>query len=143
MSALLLLVLALLHPLHTSHVDLTETAPGAVTLRIRVFSDDLAAMTGPGVPRDSVLARYVRRTVAVTTASGAPVAFRWQGAAADGDVTYLTAATTIPGGLAGASLHVALGADHFPDQVNVVRARYGARAVNLLFLPGDGPRRLP
>ena len=139
----LFLLAGLLHPLHTSHVDLTEAAPGAVTLRIRAFSDDLAAMTGPGAPRDSVLAAYVRRQVVLVPGSGVPASFRWQGATPDGDVTYLTATATVPGGLAGASLRVALGTDRFPDQVNVVRARYGARSVSFLFVAGDGPRRLP
>ncbi len=138
-----LLLLGFLHPLHTSHVDLTEATPGRVTLRIRAFTDDLAAMTGPGTPRDSVLARYLRRTVLLTPARGGPAAFRWEGATVDGEVTFLTAAAAVPGGLTGASLRVALGTDRFPDQVNVVRARYGTRTVNLLFLTGDGPRRLP
>jgi len=31
----------------------------------------------------------------------------------------------------------------YDDQVNVVQARYAGRGTSLLFVPGDGPRRLP
>lgn len=133
------------HPLHTTHTELAEQPGGGVTIEIRAFSDDLQAAVerGEGAMTDSAVARYVRRTVRLTSAGGRRAELSWAGAEPDGDVTRLRFRAVVPGGLAGARLSQEMQTALFADQVNVVQARYRGRRVSLLFLPGDPAKPLP
>lgn len=139
------LVLALaVHPLHSTHTELREERGGGVTLTVRAFTDDLqaAVRAAEGGTGDSALARYVRRSLRLTSAAGQPVPLEWRGARADGNVTYLSLTTLLPGGLRGVRVQQVMLMERFSDQVNVVQVRTGGGATSLLFLPGQGPKAL-
>ncbi len=133
------------HPLHTTHTDIVELAPGEAGITIRAFTDDLHRAVGrqAAAVTDSTLARYVRGTVEVRSAAGMPAQLRWQGTGTDGDATLLRLTVTVPGGLRGMQLRQAMQAELFTDQVNVVQVRYDGRRVSLLFTPGDAVRPVP
>jgi hypothetical protein len=135
----------LLHPLHTTHTELEEAEPGVIRIRVRAFTDDLIAAVGTREPviSDSVVARYLRGVLELRRPDGGLAPLKWIGIRPDGDVTLITLGTHLPGGLAGVAVRQAIHTELFSDQVNVVQARYAGRRVSLLFVPGDGSRRLP
>jgi hypothetical protein len=132
------------HPLHTTHTDLSETPGGRVTITVRSFTDDLhAAVRQRGrTVDDSAVARYLRSTIELLDPAGRSIPLTWDAARSEGDITLLTLHTTIPGGLRGTSVRQLMQMELYDDQVNVVQTRYAGQSVSLLFLPGDGPRRL-
>jgi hypothetical protein len=146
----MLLLAALLHPgsvhpLHTTHTELLESASGEVTVAVRAFSDDLLAALRRRGPEsgDSAIAHYVGATLQLQDATGRAVALRLVRVEQDGAVTWMHFAATVPGGLAGARIRPTMQSELYPDQVNVVRAVYRGREQSLLFLRGDGVKTLP
>jgi len=137
---------ALAHPMHTSVAELGyDAALREASVAIRVYPDDLAAAV-PGADRamaDSALARYVRRTFSLSDRGGRPLALRWNGVERAGDALVIRLRLAAPDGLGGAWVGHLLLHDRFDDQVNVVRVSHGGRTATLLFVPGDGPKRLP
>lgn len=133
------------HPLHTTRTELEERNRGEITIEVRAFSDDLRAAVEARerVVTDSALARYVRAVLELRGGDGRAATLRWSGTGLDGDVTLIRLDARLPGGLAGAQIRQTMHTEMFSDQVNVVQARYGGRRVSLLFVDGDGPRRLP
>lgn len=144
-----LIVLACLalgrHPLHTTHTDLTEGPGGRVTITVRSFTDDLRAAIGRQgrAVDDSSIARYVRSTVVIRDRSGQAVPLCWDASRTEGDITLLALHATIAGGWSGTSVAQSMQMELYDDQVNVVQSKYGSQSVSLLFLSGDGLRRLP
>jgi hypothetical protein len=141
-----LLLAAAGHPMHTSVAELRydgSTREARVT--IRVYPDDLAgAVPGAqGAVADSALVRYVRARFALADQRGRPLRLEWQEVARAGDALVIRLRAAAPEGLEGARVAHLLLHERFGDQVNVVRATYGRRTVTLLFVPGDGPKRLP
>jgi hypothetical protein len=143
-ALLLAVLLANRHPLHTTHTDLSDSGTGRTTLVIRAFTDDLhrAVSRVERATDDSATARYVRSVLELMDSAGHPVALRWVGCRAEGEITLLTFEATLPG-LAGARIRQAMHMDLYDDQVNVVQASYGGRRVSLLFLPGDAAKAFP
>ena len=78
--------------------------------------------------------------MSLRTATGAPVAVTWVNRRANGDLTWITLAADVPGGLTGAHLRNAMHSELFPDQVNIVQARFAGRSASLLFTAGDGEK---
>ncbi len=149
-SALLLgVMLGLLqpaHPMHTSVTELHDSAAGTVSIRIRVFEDDLTAALGGRLAdqaADSALSRYVRGRLSLSDRTGRVLPIEWVADERAGAVRLLRLRAKVSGGLAGASLNVTLLCDRFDDQVNIVRASYGGRTTTILFTPGDGAKALP
>jgi hypothetical protein len=145
-ALLALLAGAAAHPMHTSVAELRydETARVA-TVAIRVYPDDLAGAV-PGAERavaDSVLVRYVRARFALADRRGQPLRLEWVGVERVADALVIRLRAPALEGLEEVRVAHLLLHERFGDQVNVVRARYGARTTTLLFLPGDGPKRLP
>jgi hypothetical protein len=135
------------HPMHTAVGELTQVDPqGRVTVQIRVFTDDLEAAV-PAAPEpagaDSSLARYLRGSFALSDRSGRPVRLAWAGAERSGDVILLRLRGEVAGGLVGARVTSLVLCDRFPDQVNIVRARYAGRTTTLLFTRGETAKSLP
>ena len=140
------------HPMHTAVAEVVqEPGAGATSVQIRLFADDLRSALPP--PRDSstadsALARYLRGTFALTDRTGRPVPMRWLGMELAGDVVVVRLKADVPAelagaGLAGARITSLMLCERFPDQVNIVRASYGGHATTLLFLKGEGSKRLP
>ena len=138
---------SLTHPLHTALAELDyQPDSGAVLIRLRLFTDDLAAaLSAPtdSSPADSLLSRYARGTLALTDQAGRPLPLIWQGVERTGDTVLLQLRAKVTGGLQRARILVALLWERFPDQVNIVRATYGGRRVTLLFTRGDGAKPFP
>jgi hypothetical protein len=135
-----------LHPLHSALTEVSYAQDSqAVLIRIRLFADDLTAALSqpPGSPAsDSVLSRYVRGTLALSSQTGHPLVLRWQGAERVGDTVLLRLQATLAGGLEHARILPALLWERFPDQVNIVRATYADRTITLLFTRGDAEKTI-
>jgi hypothetical protein len=135
------------HPLHTALAELSyQPDSQSVLIRVRVFSDDLAAaILSPtdSSPTDSALSQYVRGTLALTDQRGRPLPLSWLGAKRTGDTVLLQLRAELNGGLQRARILVAVLWERFPDQVNIVRATYGSRTVTLLFTRADGAKPFP
>ena len=146
-SALLALVLGVLaHPMHTSVAELRyDHRTGRATIAIRVYPDDLAAAV-PGADRavtDSALARDVRERFAIVDRRGQAVRLEWRGVERVADALRIRLQARMPDGLDGARVAHLLLHERFGDQVNILRASDGTHTATLLFVPGDGPKRLP
>lgn len=132
------------HPLHTT---LTQVAagPGRATIWVRSFADDfargVAAFRAPA-GTDGAQA-YLAASVAVWDHSGRRVLLEPCGARRTNDLLWYCLRARTPGGLSGARILNRMQFSVYDDQVNVVQATYGGRSVNLLFVAGDGPKRLP
>jgi hypothetical protein len=133
-----------IHPMHTSATELRESGGGTVSIRIRVFADDLRnALGSDRQPADSTVFRYVSKRFSLTGPTGQPFSLQWIAVERAGAVLLLQLRARLPGGLAGARLTNDLLCERFTDQVNIVRASYGGRTTTLLFIPGDGAKALP
>ena len=140
------LLVAALHPLHTTLTEIVEQPGGKrVTIVVRAFSNDLegaahASNASTTEPEDSLLSRYVRARFSLRTAAGVPVTLNWIGRRTTGDLTWITLEADVPGGLGGIRLRNAIHNELFSDQVNIVQARFGGRSTSLLFTGGDGEK---
>jgi len=143
MMAVALAALVHGHPLHTTFTEVVEV-PGGATVTVRAFTDDLArAVHGGAALDDSAVAVYVRSRLLLTDQSGRPLPLAFTGQRQTADLTWLAFTAHPAGGLAG--LHIAnrLQTALYPDQVNLVQARYSSRSETLLFSASDGARTLP
>lgn len=141
------------HPLHTTFTEVVEDVGGrSVTVTVRTFTDDLthavagqaqASGTPVPAPGDSAVARYVRSRFSLTDRSGRSLELKYVGQRQSADLSWLTFTAPAPSGLSGLRIDNRLQAELYPDQVNLVQARYGGRSETLLFSPGDGGRTLP
>ena len=134
LAPLLALLTAVAHPSHTSTAELVARGD-SVHVAIRIFADDLA---GTGDPRT-----YVAERFAIVDGRGAPLSLEWTGSKRSGDVLVVRLRGRTRGGLSGAAVRHELLMERFPDQVNVVRARYAGRTATLVYLRGAGPKTLP
>ena len=140
------------HPLHTTLGELTYSpTTGAVQLTLRVFADDLVTAVGrvrraraaAGQSQIGSTAFYLRQTVALHGSDGRPVSLHLEGVRRHGDVFWITLRGSAPAGLKGGSIRNALLFDLFDDQINIVKVNRGRGERSLLFVPGDGPKRIP
>jgi len=140
------LLVAALHPLHTTLTELVEQPGGRqVTIVVRAFSDDLntALHAGGGISpsaEDTLMSRYIRTRLSLRTATGVPVTMNWIGRRTTGDLTWITMEADVPGGLKGTHLQNSIHTELFSDQVNIVQARFAGRSESLLFTRGDGEK---
>ncbi|HSE68538.1 MAG TPA: DUF6702 family protein, partial [Gemmatimonadales bacterium] len=89
------LLIAALHPLHTTLTEMVEQPGGErVTIVIRAFSDDLnaavhARTASTAVSEDSLMSRYVRARLGLRAVGGVPVTLNWIGCRVTGDLTWI------------------------------------------------------
>jgi hypothetical protein len=129
------------HPMHTSVTELVhDPASRTVSILVRVFADDWAAAGGRP---DAMALPRLQRDLKLCDAAGHPLPLRWEGAAHVADALVLRLRTDVPGGLSGLKISQVLLTDHFPDQINIVRATYAGRTESLLFTRSDQAKALP
>lgn len=132
------------HPLHTT---LTQVAagPGRATIWVRSFADDFArGVAAFRAPTGSDAAQtYLAASVVVWDRGGRRVLLEPCGTRRTNDLLWYCLRARTPGGLSGARILNRMQFSVYDDQVNVVQATYGGRSINLLFVAGDGPKRLP
>ncbi len=135
---------ARMHPLHTT---LTQVAagPGRATLWVRAFADDFArGVAANRAPAGADAAQaYLAASVAVWDRAGRRQGLAPCGSRREGDLLWYCLRAATPGGLSGARVLNQMQFRVYDDQVNIVQAEYGGRKTSLLFVPGDGPKRLP
>jgi hypothetical protein len=140
---MVLTALAGTHPLHTTFTEVVEV-PGGATVTVRAFTDDLSrAVHGGAAPGDSAVAAYVRARLVLTDPSGRLLALTFTGQHQTADLTWLSFSVSPTSGLAGLRIANRLQTELYPDQVNLVQARYSSRSETLLFSASDGARTLP
>jgi hypothetical protein len=146
LAALWLLPDGARHPMHTAVTEIAYDATTTeVSIRIRVFADDLTAAipTPPGTAAgDSAVFRYVRSSFSMVDRTGRRLLFLWKGVEQAGDVLVLRFVAAAPAGLAGGRVASTLLSERFEDQVNIVRATYGGRTRTLLFTRGEAAKAL-
>ena len=135
------------HPVHASLTELShDPAQRSVQLVIRVFADDLAAMlvhSHDGPIDDGVVIDYLSARFVLYGSDRKQIVLRWGGMSREQDLISIRLAGDAPAGLTGGSLRAEIGFELFPDQVNILKARYGGREHTLLFRIGGGVQRLP
>lgn len=151
-NLLLLLPLAGAAPArHAYHATLTELRYNAAKqqfeLAVKVFTDDFEKALSQGQPVPVSLAEagprplalttaYLRRTLQVRTAAGAPLPLHVLGMQAEKDGYWLYGKVPLPGPVAAVQLRQAMLLDVFGDEVNIVNLEAGARKQSALFRAG-------
>jgi len=126
-----LIAAILLHPLHTSLAQLT-IEPNAVTVSLRVFSDDIAAASNSR-PFDYALSTFILRD-----AKGKPIKLTSCGAKQVGDLVWLC----LKGQGAPATVESRVFFERYGDQVNIVQTIHNGRTRNMLFASGDEAKKI-
>ena len=135
------------HPLHTTLSELSIATDGSVQIVLRAFVDDFSAAAtgraGPqpppvATPPDSVTARYVARTLALSDASGRRVPLRLAGVRRSGDLVWVTLRTPPAPGRVSVRLTNSVLFERYDDQVNIVQTSVAGRRQTLLFTKRDG-----
>jgi uncharacterized protein DUF6702 len=140
LAAVALRALAAMHPMHTSVAELAP-AGTTVVVTIRVFADDFRTAVPDGTAQQAE--PYIRSRFELRDSANRPIALRWEEIARAGDVFQIRLRGDLSQGLAGIRVRDLLLCEHFPDQVNIVRATYGRRTSSLLFTAGDQAKALP
>ncbi|MEP7346654.1 MAG: DUF6702 family protein [Gemmatimonadaceae bacterium] len=139
------------HAIHSTLTEITRTADGMVTVRVRTFVDDFSTAVArhvKGTPRkdyavaDVDAARYLGATMLLTDSRGASVPLTFVSQQRTGDVVWLELrATSTP--LSGASIRNAMLFEVHDDQVNIVKTSYDRTSFTTLFSSGDRAKKLP
>lgn len=127
------------HPIHTSSAEIVASEGTAtVAVTVRAFAEDFPPGNDP-----AAAAAYLSERFRIRQRDGRLVAVRLDHLRLEGPVAIATLRATVPGGLAGARVWHGVLTERFNDQVNLVVARYGGRAVRLLFTAADSAKSLP
>jgi hypothetical protein len=85
---------------------------------------------------------YLNERFVLKNKSGTAKKLAWVGKEQSADSIWLYVETTMPEGLAGATLENSLFFELANDQVNLVTARFDGKKVDLAFKPNDKPKNL-
>ncbi len=145
------------HPIHTSlaEADYNRTSR-KLEIALRVFADDLEAALGeraqtrvnflktPPAEFVPLLRAYLGERFVIRAADGRAVPHEWIGHSLKdaANEIWLFFEFTLPAGLDDATVHHAVLAERFSDQLNTVQFRDADRRTTLVFLPSHGPKRI-
>ena len=131
---------ALAHPLHTSLTQVSfDTSSRSVSVSIRAFADDLSsAARASGLSA----AGYGARAFRLTDARGIAIRLTSCGAKRVGDLVWLCFKGRLDSNPDDLRVSSAILFESFKDQINVVTVTGSRGSRNLLFTPGDSPKRL-
>ena len=139
------MLLAALHPLHTSFAQLTiDSRARSIEVSLRVFVDDFteaASVWAKAKRAGSSTAGYARAGLTLKDAKGRTIALETCGEKRVGDLMWLCFRARLTERVSLVASRILF--EKFDDQVNIVQATYDGRKSNLLFAPGDGEKRLP
>jgi len=144
--------LARAHPIHTTMAELSCSASGEVSIRVRTFADDFSRAVAKYTRRaaatdfnvsDADATSYVRAAFDLRDAAGKPVAVTLRSQRRTGDVVWLELAAATLRGLRNAQVLNRMLFDVHDDQVNIVKMTCAGAAFTTLFSRGDGAKRLP
>jgi hypothetical protein len=132
------------HPLHTTMTEVAyDGRTRTVQATIRVFADDFAkAVTASRIAGADPGGAYVARAFAITGPDGRAVPLRVSGTRRTGDLLWITLRGAAPAGIRGGTVRNQMLCALFTDQVNILRATYGGAPRSMLFVPGDGAKRI-
>ena len=88
------------------------------------------------------IAAYAGASFSLEDPGGHPLPLHFTGIRRTGDVIWVSFETQHRD-LSGARVCSRMLWEIYPDQVNIVQAKYGGKNRSLLFTPGDGAKRLP
>lgn len=138
------------HPLHTSLAELSfDPRSGVVSLSLRVFVDDFTAASNEwsrqsrGPSGNAALAGYSLAMFLLNDASGHRISMTPCGGKRVGDLMWLCFHGRMTSQLKGTTVSSNILFEKYRDQINIVQASYEGRKANLLFTPGDGPKKIP
>lgn len=139
------------HAIHSTLMEVSRAPDGTVSVRVRTFADDFSAAVARhvrGTQRrdyaiaDADAARYLGATLMLTDSHGTPVPLAFVSQQRTGDVVWLELRGSSTS-LSGASIRNAMLFEVHDDQVNIVKASYGATSFTTLFSAGDRAKKLP
>ena len=137
--------------LHAYHSTITElrynAAKKQLELSVKVFTDDFEKALSQGQParinlteagpRPLVLASaYLRRTLLISTVTGAPLQLQVLGMQAENDGYWFYCKVPLPGPLPGIKLRQGVLLDVFGDQMNIVNIDANGKKQSALFRTG-------
>lgn len=136
------------HPLHTSLAEIVYDAPHRqLQISIRVFADDLTkasdayARSKPGT-KEQRFDAYARASFVITDRSGRTIALQSCGDKLVSDLMWLCFKAPAPNGFSGFKVTHRILFDLYQDQINLVQANNGGKKQSLLFVHGDGLKKL-
>ncbi|HUQ20624.1 MAG TPA: DUF6702 family protein [Gemmatimonadaceae bacterium] len=136
------------HPLHTSLAEIVyDAAHKQLQISIRVFADDLTkasdayAHSRPGT-KEQRFDTYARSSFLITDRSGRAIALQSCGGKLVSDLMWLCFRAPAPDGFSGFKVTHRILFDLYGDQINLVQAANGGKKQSLLFVHGDGLKRL-
>ena len=127
----ILLLAAMLHPLHTSLAELS-ISHNTISVSLRLFADDLKAVSSSR-PFD-----YASATLVIRDSHGKAVKLTPCGQKQVGDLVWLC----LKGSGDAATVESTVMFDRYRDQINVVQASFNGQTRNMLFTPGDRAKRI-
>ena len=139
------------HPIHTTLTEITRSADGSVSIRIRTFADDFSAAVARFVKRtqrkdhvvpDVDAGRYTISGLQLLDSNGVAIPLSFVTQERTGDVVWLVL-RGVAKRLTGASVRNTMLFEIHSDQVNIVKASYDRTSFTTLFSKGDRTKRLP
>jgi hypothetical protein len=135
------------HPLHTSLAELTYDArTKEIRISIRVFIDDLTKASNAYAKSKRIASSpvdaYARGMFVVADRSGRALSLLSCGSKPVGDLMWLCFRAPAPSGPSGFKIVHKILFDLYSDQINIVQSTYDGRKQSLLFVRGDGLKRI-
>jgi hypothetical protein len=117
-----------------------------IRISIRVFTDDLTKAAAAYAKLKSITSSaadaYARATFVVVDHDGRAVPLVSCGSQPVSDLTWLCYRASAPRGPSGFKLAHRILFELYSDQINIVQSAYGGRKQSLLFVRGDGMKRI-
>jgi hypothetical protein len=135
------------HPLHTSLAELTyDPRAKEIRISIRVFTDDLTKASGAYAKSKSIttsnVESYARAMFVVTDRSNRAISLVSCGSKPVADLMWLCFHAPAPNGPSGFRIAHKILFDLYADQINLVQSAYNGKKQSLLFVRGDGLKRI-
>ena len=136
---------------HTYHTSLTRMDYNAqdknIEISVQLFIHDVAPMLerrlkkrvdiGKTSEVDGEILKYLNETFVFQNKKGEAQKLRWVGKEFENDVVYVYVEIPFAESFEGAKLQNTIFFESYPEQTNLVVARFGAKKIDLLYKTGD------